>query len=299
MMKGIFTIFIVLLSFNSLNAYDCNEKDKTEAICDDSFGYCPVDEDGRKDCSSVRANLVCATYTDGRKETYYDGCLACADPDVKSHIPGECQPEAMSHTCTEEERDSECGFVGGGCWVNADGSEECDDSPSSPVCAEHKSDGGHATHYDGCMACSNADVVSYTSGACPHVETEEKHVCNDEERGVDYCTALTGGCWMMAPDVKKCDNQPRYPVCAELDNGEQATFWDGCFACSSNEVVSYVEGECVEAVSECSEEGPCPSATEDDPFCAIALDDSKQTIYEGCPCENARFVYPGQCARRA
>lgn len=35
-------------------------------------------------------NPVCATKRDGTRRTYGNGCTACADANVASHIPGPC-----------------------------------------------------------------------------------------------------------------------------------------------------------------------------------------------------------------
>ena len=33
---------------------------------------------------------VCATKRDGARQTYSNGCMACADANVVSHLPGPC-----------------------------------------------------------------------------------------------------------------------------------------------------------------------------------------------------------------
>ena len=52
---------------------------------------------GQVTCTSPRPQMctqeyqpVCATRSDGTRRTYSNGCMACTDANVVSHVPGPC-----------------------------------------------------------------------------------------------------------------------------------------------------------------------------------------------------------------
>ena len=57
----------------------------------------PAAPPGQVTCTMPRPQMctqdyvpVCATQSDGTRRTYSNGCMACADASVVSHVPGPC-----------------------------------------------------------------------------------------------------------------------------------------------------------------------------------------------------------------
>lgn len=57
----------------------------------------PAAQPGATLCTEPRPQMctqdyvpVCATRADGTRRTYSNGCMACADTAVTSHVPGPC-----------------------------------------------------------------------------------------------------------------------------------------------------------------------------------------------------------------
>ncbi|MCW5772119.1 MAG: hypothetical protein KIT16_10825 [Rhodospirillaceae bacterium] len=57
----------------------------------------PATPPGIATCTEPRPQMctqdykpVCATKADGTRRTYSNGCMACADKSVVSHVPGPC-----------------------------------------------------------------------------------------------------------------------------------------------------------------------------------------------------------------
>jgi hypothetical protein len=255
MKAGIVLLFVILsIHYSSSQAYTCTDSDRN-ASCDDPEDKCPI-IDGLKNCDAVRDHLVCATFMDGSQGNYFDGCNACLNENVVSHSNGECEDPLEAHICSSEERKADCGTRDGPCWKNKDGSKDCNDGPSHPVCAS-LSDGSHATFSNGCFACAYQETNSFSNRACDK-PSDQPYYCKREDRELPSCTPLTGGCWFVEEGVKKCDNGPRYPVCATYEDGSEETFWDGCYACLKDDVVSYTEGEC----EDCTEGDRADCATQ-------------------------------------
>jgi hypothetical protein len=300
-MRTVFVLLIVILSINYCvsqgSTYTCKRRDRS-AVCEEASGYCPVDDEGIKDCSSVLANLVCATIKDSEyPSTYYDGCHACKDPKVISYQAGECQNKPVKHTCTSQDRKIECPteMNGPGCWVNADESQDCGNFNGGAQCATLKN-GMRYTTMSECI-CANKNVVSYVNQPCPHKPVQGTYKCTAKDRDVSsYCDDLAGGCWNLAEFITKCDNDARYPVCATLKDGEQKTYGGTCSACYDANVDSYTEGECPKFLFYCEDEAECPEADSENLICGINSDDKRYLVYEGCPCKNdVVSYYYGRC----
>jgi hypothetical protein len=85
-MKSVSQFFALLLLVN-LGA--CATTQSTSDITDSSHAVnCP---EQRPVICTRDYRPVCATLNDSTKNTYANGCEACADHNVQSHIPGECQ----------------------------------------------------------------------------------------------------------------------------------------------------------------------------------------------------------------
>jgi hypothetical protein len=302
-MKTVFVLLIVILSINYCvsqgSTYTCKRRDRS-AVCEEASGHCPIDDEGIKDCSAVLDNVVCATYKDSEYPgNYYDGCHACNDPNVISYQAGECQYDLpVKYTCKSADRKAECSMTGGGCWVNVDESSECGNNNGDAVCATMKN-GMLYTMMSGCMACRDKNVVSYVDQPCPYKPVQGTYKCTAQDRAApEGCTALAGGCWELAEGIRKCDNEPRYPVCATFKDGTEETYGDTCSACRNADVDSYTEGECSKFLYYCADEdeADCTEAAYENPMCAINSDDSRYLVYEGCPCkEDVVSYYYGKC----
>jgi hypothetical protein len=62
----------------------------TEGACEQPKLAATECNDPRPEVCTMDYNPVCGQREDWSKETYGNGCDACSDPDVVSHVPGEC-----------------------------------------------------------------------------------------------------------------------------------------------------------------------------------------------------------------
>jgi len=76
---------IILLGLLLVAITACNTVAEDEL--DGHFNQCT---EPRPQICTREWNPVCATKTNGSKATYATGCTACADPEVKGYVPGEC-----------------------------------------------------------------------------------------------------------------------------------------------------------------------------------------------------------------
>jgi hypothetical protein len=114
---------------------------------------CTPEQKEAKFCPMIYSPVIGVTES-GEAAEYPNACMACAAEGVVYHYPPEPKPAVQSTSCEGFPRESVlCSMI------------------YQPVCATVKGSSVPVTYSNGCMACSDEKVISYTQGAC-----EEKTV---------------------------------------------------------------------------------------------------------------------------
>lgn len=166
------------------------------------------------------------------------------------------------------------------------------------VCGKRQ-DGSTKTYNNKCLACAEADVVSFSQGRCPLVSLQPP------------AANLTG-------PVAVCLGKPVVctlifaPVCGKLNNGDLKNYSSNCSACAAVGVVGYWSGPCPAGVSKAPSSAPslpagavkCTTRSKICtfiymPVCAQKNDGSSKTYPSNCSaCADdsvAGFVAGGPC----